>query len=143
MNRNVFAGLAAVLVAVGGYVFWPTPVPVIVVDKPVDDDAIVSVILPEHLSATDQLGERAYEATCAACHGENGVGRDGRGPPLVHKIYEPSHHGDFAFERAVQLGVRSHHWPFGDMPPQTDVTIADVKAIVSYVRTLQRANGIE
>lgn len=36
----------------------------------------------------------------------------------------------------------AHHWTFGDMPPQTGLTRADVVAIVTYVRELQRANGI-
>ena len=76
-----------------------------------------------------------------ACHGVNAAGSD-KGPPLVHKIYEPSHHGDAAFMSAVRVGVRPHHWNFGAMPPQPHVKDQDVERIVAYVRTLQRANGI-
>ncbi len=61
----------------------------------------------------------------------------------IHKIYEPSHHGDYAFQMAVTNGVQSHHWPFGNMPPVEGLTQGDVKNIVSYARALQRANGIE
>jgi hypothetical protein len=43
---------------------------------------------------------------------------------------------------AVQQGVRSHHWKFGDMPRQEGLTKADVAGITTYVRALQRANGI-
>lgn len=48
-----------------------------------------------------------------------------------------------AFQMAVVQGVRAHHWPFGDMPPQEGLTRADVRNIIAYVRELQRANGIE
>lgn len=48
-----------------------------------------------------------------------------------------------AFQMAVAQGVRAHHWPFGDMPPQAGLTREDVGNIVAYVRALQRANGIE
>jgi len=86
-------------------------------------------------------GEAAFNANCARCHGERGVGTS-QGPPLVHKIYEPSHHGDAAFQRAAALGVRAHHWHFGDMPRIPAVTPADVDEIIKYVRWLQRQAGI-
>jgi hypothetical protein len=38
--------------------------------------------------------------------------------------------------------VRSHHWNFGDMPPQPQVTPQQLADIVAYVRVLQEANGI-
>ena len=86
---------------------------------------------------------RAFEAKCSACHGVNAAGRDGSGPPLIHKIYEPSHHGDGAFLVAATNGVRQHHWSFGNMPPVEGITQAEVKSIVTYVREVQRANGID
>lgn len=110
---------------------------------PEEGAAIVSVSLPDELSSNASLGKNAYDAVCADCHGENAAGKEGFGPPLVHKIYEPSHHGDMAFQVAAAQGVRAHHWKFGSMPPQPDVTPGDVKAIIAYVRELQRANGIE
>jgi len=102
---------------------------------------MVEVKLPT-LSGNEALGETAFTAKCAECHGAAGSGRNGMGPPLIHKIYEPGHHGDRAFLLAVQNGVRAHHWPFGDMPPVKGLTVADVGNIVAYVRALQRANGI-
>ena len=72
----------------------------------------------------------------------NAVGQDGVAPPLVHKIYEPSHHGDESFQRAAAVGVRAHHWSFGDMPAVEGITRGDVTMIVAYIRELQRANGI-
>lgn len=102
----------------------------------------VEVRLPDTLSPNAQMGKRGFEAKCAVCHGENAAGRDGIAPPLVHKIYEPSHHGDAAFLLAAKNGVRAHHWNFGNMPPVDGVTKADVEAITTYVRELQKANGI-
>jgi mono/diheme cytochrome c family protein len=88
-----------------------------------------------------QQGEAAFKANCARCHGERGVGTT-QGPPLVHKIYEPNHHGDSAFQRAAADGVRAHHWQFGDMPKIDGVTPTDVDQIIRYIRWLQRQAGI-
>ena len=142
MTKTMVMLVAVIGATVIAFIMWPDRQPIQAIAAKPKGDAIVSVILPDQMSDEAQMGERAFAATCAACHGLNGAGRDGLGPPLIHKIYEPSHHGDASFERAAQLGVRSHHWPFGDMPPQPGVTAADVTAIISYIRTLQRANGI-
>ncbi|WP_299030609.1 cytochrome c [uncultured Sulfitobacter sp.] len=103
---------------------------------------IVSVTLPDTLTQNAQIGQRAYDANCASCHGINAAGQEGIAPPLVHIIYEPSHHADESFQRAVSLGVRAHHWPFGDMPAVDGLTRGDVTLITAYIRELQRANGI-
>ena len=104
---------------------------------------LTAVQLPPELSEAATIGKRAFDAVCADCHGENAAGRNGMGPPLVHKIYEPSHHGDAAFLLAVRNGVRAHHWDFGSMPAQQGLTDGDVKGITRYVRELQRANDID
>ena len=103
---------------------------------------IVEVSVPTDLSANAQIGKRAFEAKCAECHGANAAGQNGVAPPLVHKIYEPSHHSDMAFVLAAKNGVRSHHWNFGNMPPVKGLTDADVKMVTQFVRELQEANGI-
>jgi mono/diheme cytochrome c family protein len=104
--------------------------------------ALVHITLPDQLSTKAQLGKQAFDAKCASCHGPNAVGQDGVAPPLIHKIYEPSHHPDASFFRAAAFGVRAHHWRFGNMPPIEGLTKADVAGIVTYIRELQRANGI-
>jgi len=104
---------------------------------------IVQVVLPSALSPEAQMGQRAFDAVCAACHGNAAAGREGMGPPFIHPIYKPDHHGDMAFEMAVAQGVRAHHWPFGNMPPQKGLTGSDVRNIIAYVRELQHANGVE
>jgi mono/diheme cytochrome c family protein len=87
-------------------------------------------------------GERLFTDNCARCHGTLAVGTDA-GPPLVHMIYEPNHHADIAFQRAVALGVPAHHWRFGNMPPVAGLDEAAVERITAYVRWLQRKAGIE
>jgi mono/diheme cytochrome c family protein len=87
-------------------------------------------------------GERLFNENCARCHGTLAAGSDA-GPPLVHRVYEPSHHADVAFQRAVALGVPAHHWSFGNMPPIPGVDQPAVERIIGYVRWLQRQAGIE
>lgn len=88
-----------------------------------------------------QTGEAKFNASCSACHGARAAGTD-HGPPLVHKIYEPKHHGDAAFQLAAANGVRAHHWEFGNMPKVEGVTTEDVDQIVKYVRWLQKQAGV-
>ena len=104
--------------------------------------AMVQVTLPTTLTATAQLGQTAFDAKCAACHGLNAAGNVNAAPPLIHKIYEPSHHGDESFQRAVSQGVQAHHWRFGNMARVDGLTRADVTNIIAYIREVQRANGI-
>ena len=134
--------LAAVALAGGlALAYWPSDSKN--VDKPAPEStALVDVTLPESLSSNAIIGQRGFEAKCAACHGLNAAGNSQAGPPLIHKIYEPGHHGDASFQRAAAVGVLPHHWKFGDMPPIQGVTPAEVKTILAYIRELQRANNI-
>jgi mono/diheme cytochrome c family protein len=104
--------------------------------------ALVSVTLPDTLTAKAEMGKLAFEAKCAVCHGINAAGNPEAAPPLVHIIYEPGHHSDESFQRAAALGVQAHHWRFGNMPPVEGITRAEVETIIAYIRELQRANGI-
>ena len=137
--------IAAVLVASGvGYALWPVVPQTAMTENAISMEGglLANVILPATLSQNAQSGKRGFEAKCAACHGVNAAGQDGVAPPLVHKVYEPSHHGDESIQRAVSLGVRAHHWPFGNMPAVEGLTRGDIKMIIAYIRELQRANGI-
>ncbi|MBO6903004.1 MAG: cytochrome c [Rhizobiaceae bacterium] len=135
--RNLVALVVMIAVAWAAWRSWPRPELEITVSGP----PLVNVTVPA-LGAQDRVGEAAFSNNCAVCHGRNAAGRQGIAPPLVHKIYEPDHHGDEAFVRAAQRGVRAHHWPFGDMPPVKDITDTEIDSIIAYIRTLQRANGI-
>ena len=99
-----------------------------------------ALTLPD-LSPEQQTGRALFDANCTECHGQNALGSD-RGPPLLHRIYEPSHHSDSAFLLAVRKGVRAHHWKYGNMPAIDGISDNEVVQITAYVRALQRANGI-
>lgn len=147
MNRTIRGAIGGLALAGFGALIYssydkPTqqaaaPIP----DQAAQGRAIVEVIVPD-LEGKAVLGQMAFVAKCAACHGENAVGQVGVAPPLVHKIYEPSHHGDMSFILAARNGVRSHHWTFGNMPAIDGISDAEVGSIVAYIRVLQRANGI-
>jgi mono/diheme cytochrome c family protein len=103
----------------------------------VNAEAIRALAVP----AEFQEGASLFDTHCASCHGQAALG-SGQGPPLVHIVYEPSHHADAAFHRAVVMGVRAHHWGFGDMPPVPGLEQEEVAEIVRYIRWLQRQAGI-
>lgn len=98
-------------------------------------------VKPATLSQEGQEGAALFKMNCQVCHGQNAAGTK-LGPPLIHDIYNPGHHSDKAFYLAAATGVRQHHWPYGDMPPQPQVSRDDVTKIIRYIRELQEANGI-
>ena len=93
-------------------------------------------------SADLALGRAVYAAKCASCHGADLRGTP-QGPSHLSRVYERSHHGDFAFRSAVLNGARAHHWRFGDMPPVEGLSVADVDAVIAYIRSEQAARGLE
>lgn len=104
---------------------------------PEAERAVRAAQVPDSLRAA----EAVFAAGCAGCHGQRALGTD-QGPPLVHRVYQPSHHADFAFALAVRQGVRAHHWRFGDMPAVPGLAPDQVRAVTGYVRWLQRQAGI-
>ncbi|MBO9463190.1 MULTISPECIES: cytochrome c [Stappiaceae] len=100
----------------------------------------LTVQLPA-FSGEAEAGEVLFNDNCAACHGVNATGTKS-GPPLLNDIYNPGHHPDESFYSAAKKGVRRHHWSFGNMPSQPQVTQDEVTLIIRYVRELQTANGI-
>ncbi|WP_424943653.1 c-type cytochrome [Aliiroseovarius crassostreae] len=134
------AGLAAFAFWVG--VQGETSAPSDQIAGQAQKSIVPDLVLPE-LTDTAQIGKKIFDTACASCHGANAAGQDGVAPPLVHKIYEPSHHADEAFQRAAAVGVRAHHWPFGSMPPVEGISRGEVAMITRYIRELQRANGIK
>jgi mono/diheme cytochrome c family protein len=124
--------VASVLAAGAGLSVWQFA-------KPTGTHHSMSVKVPD-LSSLALAGKGAFDENCAACHGPNASGTD-KGPPLIHDIYNPGHHADEAFYLA-QRGVRRHHWRYGDMPPQPQITREQMSAVIRYVRELQMANGV-
>ena len=104
--------VTSILVAGGiGYALWPTALQTTQSDASIslENGVLAEVLVPETLSQNAQIGKLGFEAKCLVCHGVNAAGQDGVAPPLVHIIYEPSHHGDESFQRAVAMSVRGHH----------------------------------
>lgn len=93
------------------------------------------------LMPSTATGKALYQKNCAACHGVDLKGSD-KGPSFLHRVYEPSHHGDIAFQLAAKNGVRAHHWQFGDMKPVPGITPDEVAHITAYIRAEQRKVGI-
>lgn len=100
----------------------------------------IDVKMPS-LTLAAQAGHVTFEKYCSSCHGGSGGGTD-KGPPLIHRIYEPSHHGDISFVRAAKFGTRAHHWRFGNMPPVQGIGDDELLDVILFVREVQRANGI-
>jgi len=100
----------------------------------------IAVKIPE-LSAASKRGQTLFNENCASCHGVNASGTE-QGPPLIHDIYNPGHHGDSAFYAAIRYGVRQHHWPYGNMPPQPHVSNVMIADILIFIRETQVENGI-
>ena len=138
MNRYISVALL-VVIATGVFVYMGKSADNILKTNRIE---LAQVNVPDQMSASALMGKKGFDANCASCHGQNAAGQNGIAPPLIHKIYEPSHHGDESFQRAVAMGVRAHHWKFGNMPAIEGLTRADIKAITAYVRELQRHNGI-
>lgn len=139
-KRIMVAGIVVIGAATIGYLRLHASEPTDIAGDQAEAP-LVNVAVPE-LSGAAAEGKALFDANCAACHGQNAAGKDGFGPPLVHKIYEPGHHADIAFQLAVSNGVRAHHWSFGNMPAVEGVPQSDVEKIVAYIRALQRENGI-
>lgn len=111
-------------------------------DGRVERGEMVAVEVPA-LGPQERLGQQAFGKYCASCHGLSAGGRDGLGPPLVHVLYGPERRSDAALALVVEYGMASTEWTFGDMPPQGEVTDAEIASIIAFVRAVQRANGIE
>jgi len=86
-------------------------------------------------------GEALFNTNCSVCHGIGARGTR-QGPPFLDKVYEPNHHADTAFYLAAEMGVRAHHWKFGDMPKIPGVTRDDLTQIIAYIRWHQKQAGI-
>jgi cytochrome c len=99
---------------------------------------VTAVKTPEEFAK----GEASFNRYCAACHGKAAAGTD-HGPTFIERIYQPNHHGDQSFLLAPRMGVRAHHWTFGDMPKTEGVSDDDLKQIIGYIRWLQRQAGIQ
>ncbi len=93
-------------------------------------------------SAGAETGASLYAANCASCHGQDLRGTE-KGPSHLSVVYEPNHHPDESFQRAIEQGVRAHHWNFGNMQPVPGLDPAQIAAIVAFIRDTQDREGFE
>ena len=88
---------------------------------------VLAAPAPAHPSgATDTLGQELFETSCAACHGSDGSGVDGRGPSLHDEG-----------EAAVDFVLRTGRMPMADPAAQARrgpvrFTEEEIDALVSY-----------
>ena len=87
-------------------------------------------------------GAAVYQQHCAECHGVDLRGTD-KGPSQLSIVYEPNHHGDYAYRVAIREGTREHHWWFGDMPPVEGITDLEIEKVISFIRAEQQRLGFE
>lgn len=139
--RRFIIGALLVGVAIG-VTLYRQKTPVEMPAQSATSAPMMVVKVPAQFGPLARSGEPLFNDNCASCHGRFGAGQIDVAPPLIHKIYEPGHHGDQAFFMAVFNGARAHHWPFGDMPPVEGLKNEDVEKIVAFVREIQRENGI-
>jgi len=136
-KKSIIVSVALFLAGLSAwFLFWDNSQ-----SEPIRGNAIVSISVPK-LPEAFLSGKKIFDTNCSSCHGENAAGAHDTGPPLVHIIYEPNHHSDGSFVLAAKNGVRSHHWPYGNMPPVDGIKDTEISEIIKYVRFLQRANGI-
>ena len=135
MYITPFLALALVCVATSFILFAGCATP----NKQTEVTSVTPVVDTDEVKIYD--GEESFQNRCAICHGQQAEGTQ-TGPPLVNRLYEIGHHPNFSFHNAVNKGVTSHHWNFGDMLPIPNVEPAEIDAIICHVRDLQRAEGI-
>jgi mono/diheme cytochrome c family protein len=104
------------------------------------DDTPIGI--PVQNSDLVAAGDVLYQVNCAQCHGSDLRGTD-KGPSHLSIVYVPGHHGDQAFVVAARVGVRAHHWDFGNMAPVEGLSDDDLVAITAFVRENQRIEGFE
>ncbi len=97
---------------------------------------------PASPAAPSADGVALYAQHCASCHGGDLRGTE-QGPSHLSVVYEPNHHGDDAFRRAIAAGAPQHHWTFGDMPPVAGLDEDEIESIIDHIRAIQEREGFE
>ena len=87
-----------------------------------------------------ERGRVAFAEEGAACHGRLAEGTE-RGPNLIHPDYGRRVRSDAQLRRAVREGMPAR-LGYGAMPPSPDVSARRLERMITFVRELQRANGI-
>ena len=87
-----------------------------------------------------EQGVTAFAGECIRCHGRL-AGGTGRGPNLIHPDYGPSVRSDAQLRRSVREGMPGRRG-YDAMPAFPDLSKRRLERMITFVRELQRANGI-
>jgi mono/diheme cytochrome c family protein len=102
--------------------------------------AAAAILVVAAVSASAQDGKALYTKSCQKCHGAEGKGDTAMGKKLGAKDYSDAKvqdalKDDAAF-KAVKEGLKKDDKTL--MQPFADLSDADIKAIVAYLRTLKK-----
>jgi mono/diheme cytochrome c family protein len=84
-------------------------------------------------------GQKAYGSICAACHGDDGMGKPGQAPPLAGSEWVKAL-GYKRLEEIPQLGlqgsihVEGTEWNLSMAPMGAALSDADLAAVLTYIR---------
>ena len=84
-------------------------------------------------------GKQAYGSICAACHGDDGMGKPGQAPPLAGSEWVKAA-GYKRLEEIPQLGlqgsihVEGQEWNLSMAPMGAALTDSDLAAVLTYIR---------
>lgn len=81
------------------------------------------------LQAQFERGREIYAVQCAACHGEDGRGRDGLGIGLVGSEYVNAAHYNL-----VRILLHGKEGEIALMPPQRNLSDAEIAEVLTYIR---------
>jgi mono/diheme cytochrome c family protein len=93
-------------------------------------------------------GKRAYSAICAACHGDDGLGKPGQAPPLAGSEWVKAL-GYKRLEEIPQLGlngsiqVQGQEWNLSMAPMGAALSDSDLAAVLTYIRKSWGNNASE
>jgi mono/diheme cytochrome c family protein len=91
------------------------------------------------LAATMAEGKRAYGMICAACHGDDGLGKPGQAPPLAGSEWVNA----ASFKRVEEipqiglsgnLNVTGQAWNLQMAPMGAALSDSDLAAVLTYIR---------
>lgn len=89
-----------------------------------------------------EYGRLTFAEECAGCHGRQAEGSS-RGPALIHPAYAGNRLSDADFARAVRSGVKARNPEFDDMPAFPDLPDRRLRRLLTFVREMQLAKGID
>src|ERR1700684_2245954 len=89
----------------------------------------------QNFNAVSTRGEQTFASTCAGCHGLDG--RGGERAPNIAENSKVQRLSDPEISRIIENGI-----PGAGMPAFRSLGDSQIKAVITYLRTLQGANNL-